>query len=65
MTSQQPGPLPVSSNKSKGSLSRSWTTLLILPRAILNYVLSMSRVRILCQDQASQSFKSEYESIFL
>lgn len=56
MTSQQPGPLPVSANKSKG-LSRSWTTLLILPRAILNYELSMSRVRILCQDQASQSFK--------
>lgn len=35
MTSQQPGPLPVILNKSKGSLSRSWTTLIILLRAIL------------------------------
>lgn len=55
MSSQQPGPLPVTSNKSKGDLSRSWTTLIILLRAILNSVLGMPRLRTLCQDQASQS----------
>lgn len=65
MTSQQPGPLPVTSNKSKGSLSRSWTSLIILLRAILNSVLSLPRLRSLCQDQASQNFKKEYESICL
>lgn len=65
MTRQQPGPLPVTSNKSKGSLSRSWTTLIILLRAILNSVLSMPRLRTLCQDQASQSFKQEHGSICL
>lgn len=65
MTSQQPGPLPVTPNRSKGSLFQFLDCPHHPPENHTKlFVVSMPRMRALCQGKASQSFTWEYESIF-
>lgn len=59
MTSQQPGPLPITSNRGNGSLSTSPHH---PPKSHTRFfVVSMPRMRTVCQDKASQSFIWESE----
>lgn len=65
MTSQQPGPLPVTPNRSKGSLFQFLDGPRHPPQSHTKpSVVSTPRMRALCQGKASQSFTWEYESIF-